>query len=38
MNIDLPLDDHPDAFWIIAGSLMVIAIVMLTYFKRRKWI
>ncbi|PJF25184.1 MAG: magnesium transporter [Phototrophicales bacterium] len=38
MNVDLPLDDHPDAFWIIAGSLLVIAIVMLTYFKRRKWL
>lgn len=39
MNIDtLPFRDHPRSFFIIGGMMLFIALVMLIFFKRRKWI
>jgi magnesium transporter len=38
MNIDLPLSQHPAAFIFVIGLMVTIAVVMLTYFKYRKWL
>ena len=38
MNIDLPLAEHPDAFLIINGLMILLAVVMLVYFRHRKWL
>jgi magnesium transporter len=38
MNIELPLNQHPRAFIFVSGLMVVIAILMLAYFKRRKWL
>lgn len=38
MNIELPLDGHPYAFILVFGLMFSIAILMLAYFKRRKWL
>jgi len=37
MNIKLPFEDHPFSFLIVSGAMVVIALVMLVYFKVRKW-
>jgi Mg2+ and Co2+ transporter CorA len=37
MNIKLPIQDHPASFLIVSASMVTIAIVMLVYFKIRKW-
>ncbi len=38
MNIDLPLDDHPMAFFIISFLMLIIAVSMLLYFRKRGWL
>jgi magnesium transporter len=38
MNIGLPLDSHPNAFIIISGSMLTLAVAMLLYFRRRNWL
>lgn len=38
MNIDLPFDNNPDAFIIISGVMVIIAIIMLIFFRRRNWL
>jgi len=38
MNIQLPLMEHPAAFVLILGIMLLIAAGMLTYFRRQKWI
>ncbi len=38
MNIELPLDDHPMAFFIISLFMLIIAVAMLLYFRRRGWL
>jgi len=37
MNIKLPIQDHPESFLIVAGVMIGIALLMLIYFKLRKW-
>lgn len=37
MNIKLPVQDHPESFLIVSGVMVIIAIVMLVYFKLKKW-
>jgi magnesium transporter len=37
MNIDLPIQKHPDSFLIVSGVMVVIAIAMIIYFRARKW-
>jgi magnesium transporter len=37
MNIRLPFQEHPFSFVIVAGSMAGIAILMVFYFKLRKW-
>jgi len=38
MNINLPFDGNPNAFIIIAGLMVAMAIIMLIYFRRRHWL
>jgi len=38
MNVGLPLQEDPNSFFIVLGSMLVIAVVMLIYFKRKNWI
>lgn len=38
MNIQLPLNEHPAAFIVVIGLMLAIAVFMLVYFRRRKWI
>lgn len=38
MNLDLPLDEHPLAFIIVNGLMLLLAIFMLVYFRRRRWL
>ena len=37
MNLGLPLSNDPKAFWIIIVSMVLIVFLMISYFKRRKW-
>jgi magnesium transporter len=37
MNIKLPVQDHPYSFFIVATSMLVIALMMFVYFKIKKW-
>jgi magnesium transporter len=37
MNIRLPIQDHPASFMIVTGVMVLIALVMIAYFKLRKW-
>lgn len=38
MNINLPLAEHPIAFWLLVGFMIVLAVTMLWYFRQRKWL
>lgn len=38
MNVSLPGADHPFAFEIVLGSMIVVIISMLAFFRWRKWI
>jgi magnesium transporter len=39
MNVDFPFDEnHPNAFVFISGMMLLITVVMLVYFRRRKWL
>jgi magnesium transporter len=38
MNVRLPLGDSPQAFLIILGILLIIILVLLGYFRSRKWL
>ncbi len=38
MNIDLPLNEHPDAFIVVIGFMILIATGMLVYFRHRRWL
>lgn len=35
---DLPLVNHPHGFWLILGLMTLVIIVMLIFFKRKKWL
>lgn len=37
MNINLPIQNHPYSFYIVAGSMMSLAILMILFFKIKKW-
>lgn len=37
MNVHLPLQDQSAAFWILAGFMVVLVIVMVAYFKKKHW-
>lgn len=38
MNVGLPLENNPSAFWIIIASMIVIVVLLIFYFKKKKWI
>ncbi|MBU0489702.1 MAG: magnesium transporter CorA family protein [Bacteroidetes bacterium] len=38
MNINLPLQDDPNSFYIVTGIMVLIVIALLFYFRRRKWL
>jgi magnesium transporter len=38
MNIDLPLNEHPYAFIFVMSLMISIVVLMLAYFRRRKWL
>lgn len=38
MNVGLPLDNDPNAFWLIIGFMLVIVVLLIYYFKQKKWI
>lgn len=38
MNVALPLQDHPAAFWLILGASFVVASVVVVIFWRRDWL
>lgn len=38
MNVALPFDNHPLAFWIVAGITLSLMGSFIIYFKRRKWL
>jgi magnesium transporter len=39
MNVDFPINEqHPDSFLFISAVMIIIAAVMLIYFRRRKWL
>jgi magnesium transporter len=37
MNITLPFQEHKQSFLIVSGSMLVIAVGMIVYFKVKKW-
>ena len=38
MNLQgIPLGDHPHGFWIVTGFLIVLAVVEIVWFMRKKW-
>jgi magnesium transporter len=38
MNVALPLQDHPAAFWLILGASFVVASIVVVIFWRRDWL
>lgn len=38
MNLNLPLDDHPQSFFIIVGLMLTISFVLVVVFRRRGWV
>lgn len=38
MNVALPLDEHPYAFWIITGLILVSIVVAIVIFSKKKWL
>ena len=38
MNVALPLENHPYAFWIITGLLILSVFTTIVFFARKKWL
>lgn len=38
MNVALPYDHHPQAFWIVLGITISVMTLFVIYFKRKKWL
>jgi Mg2+ and Co2+ transporter CorA len=38
MNVLIPLEENAYAFWIIFGIMCAVAIIMLAFFRLRRWI
>lgn len=38
MNVNLPFDHHPHAFWIVSTITVTIMISFIVYFKRKHWL
>jgi magnesium transporter len=37
MNIGLPLESNPNAFFVVLGAMVIIVGAMIIYFKRKHW-
>lgn len=37
MNVDLPLQNDSRSFWIVVVTMLIIVVLMYTFFKRKKW-
>ena len=37
-NMNLPLTSYPHSFWIIMGCMLCMGVLMIFYFKKRKWL
>lgn len=38
MNVNLPLGEHPIAFWGIITGMATLVMLMVTFFRRKKWL
>lgn len=38
MNVRLPLENHPHAFWIVTGLLFLSILTTIVFFARKKWL
>lgn len=38
MQVDLPLANNPNAFWMILVTMVAVTLIMLTYAKSKKWL
>ncbi len=38
MNVALPYDHHPQAFWFVLGITVTVMTLFVIYFKRKKWL
>lgn len=38
MNIALPFDDHPQAFWIVNGVIISVVLAFVVYFRKKRWL
>ncbi len=38
MNVALPFDRHPNAFWLISSGMIAMGVLMLLYFRHRNWL
>jgi len=38
MNVSLPLENHPNAFWIIIGFTFAVTGLFVAFFRRKKWL
>lgn len=38
MNIELPLNQHPNAFLMVSSIMIAVVTLMLLYFRRRQWV
>jgi Mg2+ and Co2+ transporter CorA len=38
MNYPLPMASQPEMFWAIMGLMLVVSLVMLVYFRYRRWL
>lgn len=37
MNVNLPLQNDPRSFWIVIVTMVIIVVLMYTFFKRKRW-
>jgi magnesium transporter len=38
MNVPLPFQHSHHAFWIIEGGTLLLAVAMLSFFRRQRWL
>jgi magnesium transporter len=38
MNVPLPLGDHPYAFWMVVGAIVLTVVGVVLLFKHHKWL
>jgi magnesium transporter len=39
MNLrSLPLSQYPHSFWILMAGMLVLGVLMIAYFKKRRWL